>query len=91
MQGIKVVYSMLLEVGHRAEIIEQTHLRGVELQGAVDAGGHAGEDDPGVALKALRPSINERDDRAGIQHAIIIRKQRQLGRKKIKDGSNHSQ
>lgn len=44
----------------------------VQLQGAVDACSHAWQNDASVAFKALRSSINEGDDRAGIQDAIFI-------------------
>ena len=38
----------------------------VELQGAVDAGGHARQDHPSIALKTLSSSIDQGDDGAGV-------------------------
>lgn len=52
----------------------------IELQCAVNASGHARQDDPRIALEALCPPVNQRDDGAGVQNPIIIDQKRELGR-----------
>lgn len=59
----------------------RAHLRRVKLEGTVDAGGHAGEDDSGVAFKAFGPAVDERNDGALVHLAVLVHQQRQLHRR----------
>ena len=56
------------------------YLGRIKLKGAVDAGGHAGENDSGVAFKAFSPAVNQWNDGTWIQDTILIHQQRQLHR-----------
>jgi len=48
------------------------YLRRVQLQGAVDARGHARQDDARVPLEAFRAAVDQRDDGAGVQNAVLV-------------------
>lgn len=50
----------------------KSDLRWVQLQCAVDACSHAGQNDTSVSFKALRSSVDEGDDGAGIQDSVFI-------------------
>ena len=54
------------------------HLWWVELQDAVDACGHARQNDSSIAFETLRPTVNEGDDGTGVQNAILIAQERYL-------------
>ena len=54
------------------------YLRWVEVQRALHAGGHAGENHPRVALEALRATIHQRDHAALIQAPVLIAQQTHL-------------
>lgn len=50
----------------------------VELQCAVDASSHAGQNDTSVSFEALRSSIDEGNDGARIQNSVVIVQERYL-------------
>lgn len=54
-------------------VISQTeaHLRRIELQGTLNTGSHARQDDPGAALEALGAPVDEWDNGRRIQHAFL--------------------
>lgn len=60
------------------------YLGRVQLQCAVNACGHARQNDTSVAFEALRPSINEGDDGARIQNPVFIAQQGDLEHATIK-------
>lgn len=63
----------IFQMKTRREVaVEERHLWRVQLQCAVDARRHAGEDDSGVSFEALCSSVNERDDGAGVQDSVFI-------------------
>lgn len=49
-----------------------TDLWGIQLQRAVNARSHAGQNDTSISFEALRSSIDEGDDGAGIQNSVFI-------------------
>lgn len=71
------------------DVLYLCDLRRVQLQRAVDAGRHAGQDDPGVSFKTLRPSVDERDDGAGIQDAVFVTQEGDLKGCSIKFITHH--
>lgn len=44
----------------------------IQLQCAFNTSSHAGQNDPGISFEAFSPSINKRDDGAGIHNFIFI-------------------
>lgn len=50
----------------------KTDLWRIQLQCAVDACSHARQNDTSISFEALRSSIDEGDDGAGIQNSIFI-------------------
>lgn len=54
------------------KLLLKSDLWRVQLQRAVDACSHAGQNDTSVSFKALCSSVDERNDGAGIQDSILI-------------------
>lgn len=50
----------------------KTDLWGIQLQRAVNARSHAGQNDTSISFEALCSSINEGDDGAGIQNSVFV-------------------
>lgn len=56
----------------------KTDLWGIQLQRAVNARSHAGQNDTSISFEALRSSVDEGDDGAGIQYSVFVAQERYL-------------
>lgn len=50
----------------------KTNLWGIQLQRAVNACRHAGQNDASISFEALCSSVDEGDDGAGIQNSVFV-------------------